>query len=93
MITKAGLIQVGSGSVELVDSSSQVTPDPVVSTEDKSSEVTEDLVDTSHKHSQTQFLVPGHENNPEYDPYWLNTETKNMDSYVFKHNYLTLFFV
>jgi len=72
VITKAGSIQVGSGSVELVDSSSQVTPDPVVSTEDKSSEVTEDLVDTSHKHSQTQFLVPGHENNPEYDPYWLN---------------------
>ena len=72
VVTAAGSVQVGSGCTHLINTSSQVTPDPVVPTEDKSSGVTEDLVDTSHKHSQTQFLVPGKENNPEYDPYWLN---------------------
>jgi hypothetical protein len=71
--------QVGSGLHQLVDVASQVGPDPVVAVEDKASGVTLDLVNSSQKHSQTQFLCPGHEDDPSYDPFWLNRYCRNAD--------------
>ena len=56
--------QVGSTLHQLVDVASQVGPDPVVAVEDKASGVTLDLLNSSEKHSQTQFLSPGYEDDP-----------------------------
>jgi len=69
--------QVGTGLHQLVSSSSQVILDSAVAVEDKSSEITSDLVNTAQKHSQTQFLCPGFENDPNYDPYWIGRHCLN----------------
>jgi len=69
--------QAGAGVHQLVDMESQVEPDPVVAVEDTSSGVTLDLVNNVNKQSQTQFLCPGFENDPSYDPFWLNKYCSN----------------
>jgi len=69
-------MQVGPSLCQLVDSSNQVTLDLDVA-RDTASDVTTDLAELVSKHSQTQFLCPGNEDDPSGDLFWLNKPCLN----------------
>ena len=69
-------VQVGPSLCQLVDSSHQVMLDLDVA-RDTASDVTTDPAELVSKHSQTQLLCPGNEDDPSGDLFWINRPCLN----------------